>query len=162
MIGMRTSAMIWVGVIAIVLLFTFLQDHMTVAQGRTLTYGVMFLVAVGFLAALVWGGLLLRANKKIVERGVPAQALILEVHDRGHGSSGAFVELALEVRPREGSSYRARSFLNIGVLDPSLVFRPGMLIEVFLSPNDPKYVVVPPPFLGPPSGPGSSTSKPAP
>ena len=83
-------------------------------------------------------------RQKVMNSGIPAQARILKVNNLEYNyvTRRGIAELILEIYPKKGAPYTAKSAVNVEVSDASTVFHLGSTVHVFIDPEDASQVEV--------------------
>ena len=133
-----------IGIVAslIILFFIgnlFVYHILEIIIGSIVPFIIIFLIS-----SWISGGLKGRLRQKIMETGIPAKARILEVENKEYDYHAGIrtVELTLEVNPKTGVPYQAKSTVKTYASDASLMFHPGKTVKVFIDPEDASQVEV--------------------
>lgn len=84
------------------------------------------------------------ARRRIIERGIPAEAAILEFHETGVTmQQGLYylIRFVLEVRPKDKPAYRAETKALISRMTMAQL-QPGVVVPVMIDRNNPKKVAI--------------------
>ncbi len=82
-------------------------------------------------------------RQRLLTRGIPAEAEILAVEERGITAQGNYPvgRFRFLIYPPQGESYETTAKCTIGRFEPP-AFVPGAMVRILIDPRDPKKVAL--------------------
>ncbi|MFO7675810.1 MAG: hypothetical protein R6X12_05805 [bacterium] len=142
---------LFVGVVAPLVAFLVIRGRTPAASGGPPVLALVIILGASVAVAAIFFFMARAARRRMVlllgagialENGVPAQATVLALADTGVTiNKNPQVRVELEVRRRDGHSYRAAATAVVSRLTASR-YAPGTTVNVMVDPRDPRRVAL--------------------